>query len=174
MKNQVDKNENNYLKQALKEIRKVKKEMTVIQEDVTDIMEEVGIINFKSRKDIPFIFISQEGNHLFKTFNLNVMPVVGHTINLRPTPGSCCLNAYLMGEFDLTEKQVNEHISSKSYFSFIVNDITTNITVMDSHPDNEFDDDNAMNFIDEDYNMVYLITLIPNNKISKQVLVEKI
>lgn len=80
-----------------------------------------------------------------------------------------------MKEFDLTEQQLTNHvIEHKTYFSFIISDIATNLVVLDSHPDGEWDDMNGVNFEEEEYNMVYLITLSPNNVSKKEVLIEKI
>ena len=175
MKTQVKQNKKEItLLQLSQELKKLKKEISTIQDNTMEIGEHLDSIGYKLRKDIPFIFINENEDELFKTFNLNVLPRVNEKMNLRPSPDSCCLNIYLMKEFDLTEEQLTDHIINKNYFSFIISDIATNITIIDSHPENEWDDANCVNFIEEEYNMVYLITLRPNNICKKQVLIEKI
>ena len=156
-----------------KEFKRLRQEIEDTQQDMSEMIET---ISFKQRKDVPVIFKNEKGNEIFKTFNLNVIPRLGEKFNLRPTPGSCCLNAYLIDEFDLSEQQLINHVMNDTYFSFIVSDVATNLSVIDSHPDDEWDDMNGVNFneVEEDYNMTYVITLQPNNSLKKEVLIEKI
>jgi hypothetical protein len=163
------------LSQLNKDLKGIKKEMLKIKQSSEETEECVSNIFFRLRKDIPFIFQDSNGNELFKTFNLSILPKIGEKMNLRPMPGSCCLNKYLMDEFNLTEEQLTQHIiENKTSFSFVVSDVSTNIIVFESHPEDEFDDSNCQNFDEEEYNMTYTITLVPNNVAKKQVLIEKI
>ncbi len=177
MKTQVEKKQNKKeitLLQLSKDLKKLKNELESVQDNTMEMSEHLETVCFKLRKDIPFIFQNETGHELFKTFNLNIIPRVGEKMNLRPSVDSCCLNNYLMNEFDLTIEQLASHaVENKTFFSFIVSDIATNVIVMDSHPENEWDDCNCMNFDEEEYNMTYVITLIPNNVVKKQVMVEK-
>lgn len=158
------------LEQLSKELNKFKSNVSKNQSDILDIVEN---IHFKLRKDIPFVFVNPDKKELFKTFNLNILPRTGESINLKPTPGSCCLNSYLMSEFDLTEEILTDCVMNQTHFSFVVKEVTTNITIFESHPNNEFEDLNGTNF-DGDYDMMYFVTLIPNHTVKKEVLIEKI
>lgn len=158
-----------------KEIKKLNLQINKMKNDFNEVGETLHNIGFKLRKDIPFIFQNESGNELFKTFNLNMLPKIDEKINLRPSPDSCCLNKYLINEFNLTEEQLTQHIlENQTSFSFFVKDISTNIIVFDSHPEDEWDDSNCINFDEDEYNIKYIITLTPNNIIKKEVLIEKI
>lgn len=158
-----------------KEIKKLNNQIHKLKKDFNETEENISNICFKLRKDIPFIFQDESGNELFKTFNLNILPKIGEKLNLRPSPESCCLNSYLINEFNLTEEQLSQHVfENKTFFSFIIKDISTNIIVFDSHPEDEWDDSNCINFDEEEYNMTYIITIAPNNIAKKEVLIEKI
>ena len=128
-------------------LNKLKNDIKTIKENLIDFGEHLETMYFKMRKDVPVIFLNESGDEIFKTFNLNSIPKIGEKMNLRPSPDSCCLNRYLMKEFDLTEQQLTNHvIEHKTYFSFIISDIATNLVVLDSHPDCEWDDMNGVNF----------------------------
>ncbi len=175
--NQVKNNQSKVItiEQLSKEIKKLNNEMKKIRNNFNETEENINNICFKLRKDIPFIFQDESGKELFKTFNLNILPKIGEKLNLIPSPGSCCLNSYLMNEFNLTEEQLSQHVfENKTSFSFIIKDISTDIIVFESHPEGEWDDCNCVNFDEEEYNMSYSITIVPNNIAKKQVLIEKI
>ena len=162
------------LLQLSKELNKLKNEIKSIKEESIDFGIHLETVYFKMRKDVPVIFKNNSGDEIFTTFNLNSIPRVGEKMNLRPSPESCCLNRYLMKEFDLSEEQLTNHVlEHKTHFSFIVSDVATNIFVLDSHPEDEWDDRNCVNF-EEEYHMAYIVTLSPNNVSKKEVLIEKI
>lgn len=164
------------LLQLSQELKKLKNEMKVIKDNTIEIGENVETVSYKLRNDIPVIFQNESGDEIFKTFNLNHIPRIGEKMNLRPSPDSCCLNNYLMHEFDLTEENLTKHVlENKTFFSFVVSDVATNLFVLDSHPDDEWDDMNGINFNnEEEFHMSYVVTLVPNNLLQKKVLVEKI
>jgi hypothetical protein len=180
MKTQVEKNQNKKeitLLQLSKDLKKLNNEIKSMKQNTVETNAHINEVYFKLRRDIPFIFQNEDGHELFKTFNLSILPRVGDKMNLRPSEDSCCLNSYLMKEFDLTIEQLASHaVENETFFSFIISDVATNILIIQSHPEDEWDDCNCMNFEGDgdEYNMTYVITLVPNNVVKKRVLVEKI
>lgn len=165
------------LSQLSKEIKKLRNDYRIMNESLEttyeDMEESLEIICMKIRRDVPVIFQNDKQDVLFKTFNLKRIPKVGEVINLIPTLGSCCLNENLMNEYDLSENEMIKHIENKTPFSFIAGETMTNLTVLDSHPEDEWEDLNGINFSDDNNNMTYVVTLYPNNKCKKEVLIEK-
>lgn len=157
-----------------KEISNLKKNINKLNVNNNKLMESLEQLTFKLRNDIPLIFTSTDDKELFRSFNFKSIPKLGHIINLTPTENSCCLNTFLMKEHNLSESELITNIENNTSFSFIISNIITNLTIMYSHPVNEWEDLNGINHEDDDSNFNYQIIIEPYNVLQKKVLIEKI
>jgi hypothetical protein len=157
-----------------KEILSLKKNIGKINKNNNELTQMLETIMFKSRNDVPIIFATSDDKEIFRSFNLKSIPKLGSVINLTPTEHSCCLNAYLMKEHNLNESELERTIENNTSFSFIISNIITNITIVDSHPTNEWEDFTGVNHEDDDSNFNYRIVIEPYNVLHKKVLIEKI